>query len=276
MSVVNDSPLQAVPPALGPAFRDNGHRPLAGVLFRSALVMLLAVALPLIGGCRLSYKVPVSRTGAPEYDHLQIVYDIQGNCGALASRTFQQMAAQSDQPVQQVGQTAAFSRATLRIEYPHPDGAEGLVRATLRLTHEARADDSEPASWTEAFRKGLQWMTIGGQTEQSDSTAGSEDEVWVLDFPKQQLDLVLVDLADTGFFDEKQHREGGTRLSVTIDRGQTAKTWTSEPRLDDLMARVYREGWLLGFLPREESGAAGVRTVGWTKHDAAIVRHARR
>ena len=62
------------------------------------------------------------------------------------------------------------------------------------------------------------------------------------DFPKEQLDLLILELARGGFFDDQKRPEDRTHLSVRIDRGKAAKAWTAEPRLDDFIDRVFHEG----------------------------------
>jgi hypothetical protein len=110
----------------------------------------------------------------------------------------------------------------------------------------------------------LNWLA--SRDSQSNSQPQPNDELWVLDFPRQQLDLMLVDLANSGFFEDQQRPEGGTQLSVTIDRGQTAKPWSTDARLDGIVDRVQREGWLVGFaLPDNKPTGSGFTRVADTE-----------
>jgi hypothetical protein len=76
------------------------------------------------------------------------------------------------------------------------------------------------------------------------------DEIRTIDLPRHQLDLLLTDLAYSGFFGDQQRPAGRARLSVRIDGGHSLGTWDPEPRLDDVAARVFREGQVQGFAPQ--------------------------
>lgn len=108
--------------------------------------------------------------------------------------------------------------------------------------------------WNQFDKLAARWETSEESDVQSEKQHDADDEIWYYDFPKAQLDLMLTDLAGSGFF-ENQQRPGGTaNLAIVMDRGRTAKNWTPEPRLDDVILMVYREGWLHGFA-RNESRA---------------------
>jgi hypothetical protein len=153
---------------------------------------------------------------------------------------------------------SGWATATLAIQYPHPDGSTDKAQATLRLSSQNPAK-AAPAQ-TRLF--GFDLLAARSLTPPADSPeavasgappASPDDEIWVLDFPKQQLDLLLVDLAGNGFFAAQMRNDPGTHLDVQIDRGRTEKAWTPEPRLDHFVARVYREGRLGGFVPCQQS-----------------------
>jgi hypothetical protein len=70
------------------------------------------------------------------------------------------------------------------------------------------------------------------------------DEIWTMDISKSELDLLLCDLSTGGFFGQQWRPIGGSWLYVDLEGCTTKKAWTPEPRLDDLIARVFGEGTL--------------------------------
>ena len=183
------------------------------------------------GGCAMSHKVAVNDTGAPQYQRVDISYRIPASHKALARNV---------DPIQRASGQAEISRsnADLRIEYPHPQNKPGMVRATLRLSRKPAVAESQ--SFVGRLRSNISWLP--GSEQPSRVSPSVDDEVWVLDFPRQQLDLMLVDLAHSGFFDDQNRHEGTAFLSINIDRGSVSKVWSPEARLDDVVLRVQREG----------------------------------
>ena len=213
-------------------------------------------------GCVLPHKVRLTDTGAPQYDKVVVTYLIGGSHGGLTrdlSQAAEQVAAVNDSTMET---GANWSIAELQIEYPHPDGDADLARATLRLSRGPAVPKSQTLA--QRFHSSLNWLSW--RDSQADSPLQAHDELWVLDFPRQQLDLMLVDLANSGFFEDQKRPEGGTQLSVTIDRGQTAKPWSTDARLDGIVERVQREGWLVGFaLPDNKPTGSGTTRVANTE-----------
>lgn len=221
----------------------------------------------------MPHKVGVTERGEPQYDKLVLNYDLDRAGGGLVVNSLD--------PVQTVQASAADAPATLGadwnsarlcVEYPHPGGDPSLAKLTLRLSphshspEECPLGDGSPAGQFAEVRR--RWMSLktgdrieleGGGSARAELCA--DDEIWVLDLPKQELDLLLFDLADSGFFDEQMRPSGAARLNVTIDRGETAKTWTTEPRLDELVYRVYRNGRLEGFI---SNGDPQIEAAGWS------------
>lgn len=235
--------------------------------------MLLACGLAacVLAGCTRRHTVEKTRTGAPEYEELRLVYELRDGYGALGSRGLQ--------PVQLVSGTEGeaartadhlWGTATLRVEYPHPDARPGWARATLRLSPDERSiarasrateapSAERPTGLTGRVRNLLPWGAeeAGGEmvapdpfiehtppTEPNQQTA---DEIWVLDIRREQLDLLLVELARSGYFEDQTRPVGGAHVSVRIDSGMEEKLWDPDPRLDDLAERVYTQGWIRGF-----------------------------
>lgn len=194
-----------------------------------------AVAVFPAGGCALPYKVAVNDVGAPQYKRVDISYRISASHSALARNVDGVFGASGE-----IGSQSEVSRsnAALRIEFPHPQNKPEMVRATLRLSRKPLLPESQ--SFFGKLRSNISWLP--GSQPPPGISQSMDDEVWVLDFPRQQLDLMLVDLAHSGFFDDQKRHEGTAFLSVEIDRGSVSKTWSPEARLDDVVLRVQREG----------------------------------
>jgi hypothetical protein len=135
--------------------------------------------------------------------------------------------------------------AELQIQYPHPNADDSLARATLRITQANPPTDGARSRLLKIVSSN--WNRLmnpftSGSPLPDVSTAAHGGELRVLDFPKEQLDLLVQDLTDGGFFQDQARPAGHVKLDVQIDRCQVSRQWTSEPRLDDFIDRVYREG----------------------------------
>ncbi len=171
-----------------------------------------------ISGCRTPHRVELTSTGAPSFQTTEIVYELDdpgrilGNESTYAAELVNYAANGTGN----VPQSGASSSAKLTIRYPSPSGNTDDVRCTLLVTGSA----------------------IAG----SKANSRTAHQVRILDVPKSELDLLLVDLANVGFFDDAKGLGRAAKLTVAIDRGQTTKQWDHVPRLDDFVDRVYREG----------------------------------
>lgn len=170
-------------------------------------------------------------------------------------------------------ESGAVSYERVDIDYQRRDSQERFVsfrNRDIRLVGEPdpTATPPEPGDWTVdnlkvKFPVGTSQPNLAQailtihQKRSTDSAQPPKSVRMTLDFPKQQLDLLLVDLARSGFFDDQSRPDGGVQLTVAIDRGHGAKAWTREARLDDLADRVYHEGEVL---PVEQDAATQSRS----------------
>ena len=215
------------------------------------LFMFLAA----FAGCRTTSVATDS--GVPDYEHLQLVYDVNSQYRSLPLTPQLAVGLDSELNLAEelsvdetslddgTSQAEGWKGVRLQIDYPHPDGFPGLARATLRLT--TRPDpvyspiDGQPFQNQEAP---LELDTL--------SARACDDELWTLDIPRQQLNSLIGELNSSGFFRSQLRPEVGTRLAVKID-GQTPvdRNWTPEPRLDEFVHRVHTAGHLRGFVSRD-------------------------
>jgi len=216
----------------------------------------------------------VTESGVPDYEHLQLVYDVNSQFRSLplTSQLVAGLNGESSLADELGLDDASLSEATsqsegwkgvrLQIDYPHPDGFPGLARATLRLT--TRPDpvyspiDGRPFQYQEAP---LEIDTL--------SARACDDELWTLDIPRQQLNALVAELNSNGFFRSQLRPEVGTRLAVQIDgHSPVERNWTPEPQLDEFVHRVHTIGHLRGFVSRDAKlpDNQGIAQTAWSMH----------
>lgn len=244
----------------------------------------LAVIALAMSGCTTSQVVEVDEFGAAKYSQMVVEYELNAVGGAVASRSLSSIrlagnpAADEDSgrithadgslpadqqddaehPIEATAGTYAhrdrscWLSATLTVLAHHPDAEPGMARAILRLSRSCRmVSEPEPQPLVIRMRNRMirrLWPQIPPEAvqepEPSPPCCEADEEIRVYDFPRQELDVLLEDLASNGFFDEQRRLAGGAHLSVSIDGGTARKSWTPEPRLDDLIMRVCRDGHL--------------------------------
>ena len=206
----------------------------------------------LLVGCRLPTPISASKSGTPQYERANIIYELDAAQRPLPLTSSQVKSVAFDAEPETPPPDPEWAGATLAIQYPHPDSTADTARATLRLSAEPRQDS--PSAVAQA-RRWLGWNAPAETTDGSVSAASKaprrDDEIWVLDIPKQQLDLLLTELQGNGFFQAQTRAESGTKLDVQLNWGRVQKQWSAEPRLDHFMARVYREGRLGGLVAKD-------------------------
>lgn len=225
----------------------------------SLLLRLACLALPLAaGGCACLHLENHCTFQGCDYEKATIVYELSGTCGALASTAIRRAYAidpergEAGDPVPDGRLT--WQSALVTIQYPHPQQGPGCARATIRLSHvPVVRQPVKPkivagrmvANATHAVNPKFKVPEVVPEPQSKPRDgAPSGDEIWVMDVSKQELDLILCDLASNGFFAQQWRPSGGGRLYVAVDGCQTRKAWTPEPRLDDFIGRVFGEGSL--------------------------------
>lgn len=217
-----------------------------GRRLRSAALAVLACAAAAAIGCRGTGSAPKPVAAAPRYERIDVTYDVSGPDDGTASRALDSIRLAAGEGREGTQEPPAWRAAQLRLEYPHPETGRGRARATLRLSRTPHVQEAVE----ESFRE--RWQSLPGP--QADAPADLPprltecDEIWQLDLPRDEVDALLRELVKEGFFDERFRPAGDSRLSVRMDGERTFKPWTTDPRLDVLMGRVYREGWLGSFV----------------------------
>lgn len=219
---------------------------------RSAGLFAAVVFLALTAsGCQLPSRIKLTKTGSPQYDRANIVYRLDGGLRPLPLTDAEIKAVSFEDAVSAKPSVTAvnseWSTATLSVQYPHPDGTPDLARATLRLSAVPAGESGYSISHAS------RWLGRAQATEPSLNGDPAkpplrDDEIWVLDLPRQELDLLVTDLQKNGFFQAQTRAETGTNLDVRLDYGRVNKQWSAEPRLDQFISRVYQEGQLGGLV----------------------------
>jgi hypothetical protein len=219
------------------------------------MTCLMALLL-LAPGCAVPYKVECTETGAPQYRKVEINYELDHSCSALASKSLQPIQTASATSLDDAaGDQPNWSRARLHVQCPLSDEQPNLARATLTLSRgDVLPIDSGPTR-KQRLRRAMHRIISRRETAGKDSATQTilqasgdaselhgNEEVRVFDFHRQQFDLLLIGLANCGFFDQQTRPNGGAHLDIKINRGRTAKSWAPEPRLDDLVTRTYQRG----------------------------------
>ena len=235
------------------------------------VLLLSAIFLP---GCKSAQVVAqlekdCSKVFQPHYNALVLNYETK-DLGRLFSRiktgavanSLKSRFSCSDQKATGHMNTSAppegeWSQARIQIVYPHPDGSTDKGLAKLVVTrHSPASSDCGNLNRT-GVRECVSrlMLRISGASPElaqqvSDKRADVktiDEEIWQLDLPKDELDILLSELSQRGFFNRQERPRGEATVSISVDQGELSKRWTSEPRLEDLMKQIYDEGELSAF-----------------------------
>lgn len=200
-------------------------------------------------GCQSAGQLPVTKQGQPSYDKAFVVYEMDALQRPLPLTENAGQTSGPDALPPLLTESTHWVRAALSIQYPHPNGQLDLARATLRLS--TLPEDEVRAVDQAGQHLGVDLLaTKAFESSRSPAESSRDDELWVLDLPRQQLDLLLADLQHEGFFLPQSRAQLGTKLEVQVDHSRLRKEWSPEPRLDQFVLRVYREGQLSGLVSR--------------------------
>jgi hypothetical protein len=229
--------------------RDHGRGAVRRTLaIPSGLVLLFGLA---GSGCSSTEKIHLTESGAPDFQRLAIVYDVN-SVGSLAFR---------DEPsaVRPAGLVDSGhadppppgSRLRLEIQYPYPGVNPDFVHATLRILPpgtDSSADfglTSGPPTGLRGFSNansrggGLMSPTVGPAVNRGPKPG---EEWLVIDMPKSELSALFVDLANDGFFQRPNVSGGESHLEVMYNQALVDKVWTREPHLEQLVDLLKRHG----------------------------------
>lgn len=198
-------------------------------------------------GCSSTQKIRLTETGAPDFQQLQIVYDVN-SIGSLASVNEPAAVRPAGHADSDHAAPPPASRLRLEIQYPYPGVHEDFVHVTLRILPPGATDAnarSGPPPGLRGFSNansrggGLLSLTAGPPMLRGPNPG---EECLVIDMPKAELSALFVDLANDGFFQGPGVKAGETHLEVMYNQAQVEKLWTREPRLDQLVEMLKHHG----------------------------------
>lgn len=195
-------------------------------MFRSTATiatLLFAVIVPF--GCRTARKLEVTPSGAPAFDTFEAEYEVP-----VAASHFQRSFDDSSLPTE----TPSSGSAVEPVSGVAPGTVTGSQQ-TARLTIMCPASPAEP---NEARLTLNTWF---GTAEDGNVDSKSQ-ETRQLIIPRQQVELLIIDLARAGFFDSPDPPGARSPLRVTIDGARVTRNWRTDDRLLDFAHRVFHRG----------------------------------
>jgi hypothetical protein len=185
----------------------------------SSVVLIVAA---MASGCQTTQKLEVSQSGAPTFERFRAEYRFE-QADRLLTRSFDSESDNVDQrdarqqnvdnaSVRTVAAESSSSDARLKLECPHPNGDADLALLTL----------------TSGERRG--------------PSAVVRQDVRQLTVPRSQIELLISDLAQSGYFDQLPGETASAQLAVQIDRGKVDRSWKNDARLLDLAHQTLTRG----------------------------------
>ena len=222
--------------------------------------LMAALSVTILSGCATVIPAQVARDAKSGfYDTASITYEIDaGRIGVPLSvvRIEGRLVSYDQVPVSAV---ADHSVGTLSIEYPHPRDREGYALA--RVVIESR--DGLPVVGSNLVAGGLEWTErlsavaapwnwfAGSQPAQAaggSAGVGTKiHEIWELDIPKSELDEVVGQLDQVGFFDSSAQNSSAVEVTARLNHSTVRKRYDPVPALDSVMQRVRGQGQLISY-----------------------------
>jgi len=148
-----------------------------------------------------------------------------------------------------------WSRARFQLIYPHPSGdtEKGLARLIITRHSPSSLKEDDTVFPLKRHVTGLLKSAretpgrLLGFDDGGTQPVSHGEEIWELDLPREEIDILLAELSHRGFFQKQERPRGEALVRVEIDNDRVSKRWTNEPRLEELMLQVYNEGRLSAF-----------------------------
>lgn len=209
-------------------------------MIRNRVVGWLGTALLLsLTGCAGFGGGEVTTTAAPQgetYEKVRINY--RADSARLAALALPRSGAQL---ASYDAGLPPCSLGTLEVRYPHPRlGAEwALVVATFEAGPETPGSALESTSLIKRM-----WSGAKDELPGLKGTHWSHEK-WALDIPKWQLDRIVGQVRESGFFHARKVVSPEIFLAAQVDGLGSRKNWQSFVELDALLLRAREQGQLL-------------------------------
>jgi hypothetical protein len=201
-------------------------------------------------GCKAGYlppKVPYD-SAASLYDRARVLYQV--DAGKLQVPVSVARIEGQHVSYQQIP-SSATSKSTLgrlEIAYPHPRGLKGYALA--RVTIQSRYPEAAPLpSSTDEVLAARIAETVAQVPLVGSAVAPTAEveETWEMDVPRAELDRVVAELNQRGFYERKSAATGPVGIETSIDGHNVKKSWDRVPELDALMVAVRSRGRLIAY-----------------------------
>ncbi|HEV7999383.1 MAG TPA: hypothetical protein VGP63_05855 [Planctomycetaceae bacterium] len=222
-------------------------------------------------GCSFNEKVKVASNGAPEYQNLQIAYDLASTPDirhvdppTKVEQTAHVELASNIQSALPPERPWTRRRVHLELQYPYPGIHPAFARATLRIVTDSRKNKPEE-TMTWGLRESFSGTPVtyslrtpGGMTASKPAKKAvvepstlppddqgdliSTEEILYIDLPKTELDGVLTELAKGDFFRVASNPDGASHLLVVVNKGRCEKGWSRDEHLDRLVDLLRQHG----------------------------------
>jgi len=175
----------------------------------------------LLNGCQTVSRQPVETVHSPveiepekverlEFRRLQLSYAFQDPMPLMARHYDDAGDLTPKDSVLPVSLSGEWPEAELRIDCPHPSGDLEKARLTLKLMRRNRRH--------------------------------SVEETWILAVPRSQMELLVEDLHQNGFFRGDGRPGDDAELQVTLDGRRMKQPWREDGRLLELAHRTLTRG----------------------------------
>jgi hypothetical protein len=234
----------------------------------TALVATLVVVS--VSGCTWSEKIKVASNGAPEYQNLQISYDLASTPelrkpeeSSAVEQTAHIELASNDATLQTV-RPWTRRRVHLELQYPYPGIHPAFARATLRIVTDSKKQPAKklfvwglpegfpgtsvtysqhsPSGMSAPIQKKPASTEPAPLSPEDQDDLISTEEVLYIDLPKTELDEVLTGLAKADFFKVPSNPDAEAHLLVVFNKGQCEKVCPREQHLDRLVELLRQHG----------------------------------
>lgn len=182
---------------------------------RSLTAGCLLITALLAGGCRSPQYLERTESGGVSFEQFHAEYDFEEPIRQLTRGFDSNPQSIVDSEVEAVSWKEEWSFARLEIDCPNPAGERDVAQVTLTL--------KAPGP----------------------NGRGERTEKRLLAVPREQIDLLILDLAQSGFFDQTLRSSGAANLAVRIDQGRSERSWKHDGRLLDFAHRTLTRGAVL-------------------------------
>ena len=193
------------------------------------MTLLLAVIVPF--GCRTARRLELTQSGAPAFESFEAEYEIP-----VAESHLQRSFADNSKHAETVSADSVVQRVSASSDTASnsgkgKDSENDRRRTRLKIQCPASPDKSDEAR-----------LILEIQSSSSGSLSTESRETRQLIVPRQQVELLIFDLARAGFFDSPDPPGARSPLSVTIDGARVSRNWRADDRLLDFAHRAYHRG----------------------------------